>query len=165
MKEKMVIDAAGEAFIRLQEGCENHLYDDSGGNCTCGVGHLVHLGPTGSNLVAEEPYVNGLTEIQINELLMHDVATAEDAVNAYVEVQLNQYQFNALVDFTYECGGGALLHSTLLSLLNQGNYAAVPGQLMRWVYSEGKVSQDMVNRRNMEVALWVKVVDNSVAGN
>lgn len=154
MKFPMVINDAGESFIRLQEGCVMKLYDDIAGNSTIGVGHLVHLGKTGTDPVAEEPYVNGVTEQQVNELLMHDVSGAEDAVNSYVEVTLNQNQFTALVDFCFNLGGGALLHSTLLQVLNAGNISLVPTQLKRWVYADGKVSEDLIGRRAAEVALW-----------
>ncbi len=158
MKIPMVIDDAGEAFIRGQEGCKLYLYDDINGNCTIAVGHLVHHGATGTNPVAEEPYVGGCTDIQANELLMHDVAQAEEAVNSYVTVPLTQGQFNALVDFCFNEGSGRLMHSTLLELLNHGLYDAVPAQLQRWVYSGGEKSTDLIRRRAQEEDLWNKTV-------
>ncbi|TAN46831.1 MAG: hypothetical protein EPN21_19290 [Methylococcaceae bacterium] len=91
-------------------------------------------------------YVNGLTAGQADILLCQDLAPAEDAVNGAVTVSLTQNQFDALVSFTFNVGKGAFLGSTLLKLLNQGQYGQVPVQLERWNRSGGQVVQGLVNR-------------------
>jgi lysozyme len=58
--------------------------------------------------------------------LLEDVAYAEHAVQHLVKVPLTQNQFSALCSFTYNEGAGRLQTSTLLKVLNAGNYAAAP---------------------------------------
>jgi lysozyme len=80
----------------------------------------------------------------------------EDAIERLVHVDLNQNQFDALTSFVYNCGIGALEKSTLLKLLNQGKYEAVPAQLMRWVNAGGKRYEGLVRRRKAEGALFAE---------
>jgi lysozyme len=53
-----------------------------------------------------------------------DVAAAERAVNALVRMNLIQGQFDALVSFAYNLGVGTLERSTLLRLVEAGEFAA-----------------------------------------
>jgi lysozyme len=79
-------------------------------------------------------------------------------VNSHVKVPLDQDQFDALVDFCFNAGIGAFYGSTLLKLLNQGNYDAIPEELKKWnkCHIDGvlTVVQGLVNRRNNEILLW-----------
>jgi GH24 family phage-related lysozyme (muramidase) len=94
--------------------------------------------------------------------LREDLEAAADDVARLVKVPLNENQFGALVSFTYNLGAGnprdpksgGLANSTLLRLLNQGNYDAVPAQLGRFVFSKGKKMGGLVRRRANEAALW-----------
>jgi lysozyme len=53
-------------------------------------------------------------------------------IQQLVNVPLNQNQIDALVSFVYNIGLGAFQDSTLLKLLNQGNYAAAAKEFPRW---------------------------------
>ena len=108
----------------------------------------------GTNPTAEEPYLDGCTELQAMQLLALDVASAEHAITWCVKPPLNQNQFDCLVDFTFNLGTGSLLHSTLLQVLNADNYSAVPAELARWTYAGGKQSPDLIRRRQAEADLW-----------
>jgi lysozyme len=90
----------------------------------------------------------------VTDLLSQDVKPAEQSVNNGVKVSLNQNQFDALVSFTFNVGGGAFSSSTLLKVLNQGQYDQVPDQLRRWTKSGGRTVQGLVNRRENEIKLW-----------
>ena len=67
---------------------------------------------------------------------------------------LTQPQFDALVSFVFNVGGGNFQTSTLLKELNAGHVAAVPGQLARWNTAGGQVLQGLVNRRRAEGELF-----------
>jgi lysozyme len=56
----------------------------------------------------------------------------------------------ALIDFTYNLGGGSLRASTLRRKVNAGDWAAVPGELRKWVRGGGKVLSGLVARREAE---------------
>jgi lysozyme len=59
------------------------------------------------------------------------------------------------VSFTYNEGSGRLQASTLLKDLNAGNYAAVPTQLMKWVYGGGTKLAGLVTRREAERTIFL----------
>ena len=136
----------GLSFIERHEGFVDHLYNDSAGNCTIGYGHLLHQG--GCNSSDRARYPHGISRAQARNLLGADVGVAERAVRSDVKVRLNQHQFDALVSFTFNIGTNAFKRSTLLRVLNQGHYAQVPAQMMRWT------TGGLESRRRDEVRLW-----------
>lgn len=148
----MDISDNGVKFIASHEGFRAKAYNDVAGHATIGYGHLIHTGPLNGTEPAE--FRGTITKARAEELLRGDVATAVAAVNNSVEVPLNQHQFDALVSFTFNLGGGNLARSDLLKRLNNGEYDAVPAELMRWTRAGGKVYQGLVNRRTQESALW-----------
>lgn len=143
------------------EGSEGKVYKDSAGLPTIGVGHLLtkdelHSGKI-SILGKSVHYRDGLSEQQIRDLLKQDIVSREAAVTNLVRVPLTQNQFDALVSFVFNVGRHAFQNSTLLKKLNAGQYDEVPNQLERWVYSGGKKTEGLVNRRRNEIALWSSV--------
>ena len=67
---------------------------------------------------------------------------------------LNQDQFDALVCFTYNVGSGSLHGSTLLTLLNQGQYDQVPAQMLRWNKVNHEPVAGLTRRRTAEGVLF-----------
>lgn len=148
----------GRALLTQWEGKENRVYCDSAGLPTIGVGHLLTRDEISSGKILIDgmlvKYGNGLADQQIDKLLEQDLAWAESAVNTYIDVELNQNQFDALCSFTFNIGKQAFHSSTLRKVLNQGRYDLVPEQLARWNRSGGKVILGLVNRRNNEITLF-----------
>jgi lysozyme len=140
----MGISLAGLAAIKKHEGYRATPYKDVAGFWTGGYGH---------KLEAWE-HKETRTEEEWTRILAQDVATAETAVNNLVKVPLEQYQFDALVSFVYNVGVGAFRRSTMLKLLNQGNYSAAAGEFSKWVKAGGKTVQGLVNRRTAEANLF-----------
>lgn len=64
-----------------------------------------------------------------------------------------------MVSFVFNTGVAAFAGSTLLKLLNKGQYASVPAQLARWnkgtVNGKKVVLRGLSNRRAAEAGLWV----------
>lgn len=96
------------------------------------------------------------TERQAEHGLRVDLMRFENAVSRLVTVPLTDNQFSALVSFAFNVGVSAFQKSTLLRRLNAGDYDAVPGELMKWTRSKGRVMQGLVNRRSAEAGLWAK---------
>jgi lysozyme len=142
----------GAAFIGHFEGFSARLYNDPVGHCTIGFGHLVHRGPINGSEPAE--FKQGITRERGLEILRQDASTASDAVARLVRTPLNPHQRDALISFTYNLGAGALETSTLLQLLNQGDYGSVPTQLNRWTKAGGRQLPGLVARRKAEGALF-----------
>lgn len=91
---------------------------------------------------------------QAQAWFVEDMAWAQQAVLNAVTVALNQNQFDALVSFTENEGAAAFERSTLLRLLNEGNYAGAAAQFSCWVYQDGQILPGLVTRRQQEAALF-----------
>jgi lysozyme len=153
-------------FMREVEGCSEFVYLDSSGFPTIGIGHkLTRNELTSGKIVIKNEYIkykDGLTEDQINNLTLQDLKVASDCVDISIlkTIILNQNQYDALVSFCFNVGCGAFRGSTLRKLLNQGLYNEVPSQLKRWVHDyKGNIVEGLVNRRNKEIELWSKSVE------
>ena len=95
------------------------------------------------------------TEEQAEEALKEEVVGYCRYVEEYVKVPLNQNQFDALVSWTYNLGPTSLKKSTMLKVLNKGNYDEVPEQIKRWNKARGQVLNGLVRRRDTEAELFV----------
>lgn len=96
------------------------------------------------------------TEEQCTSYLIHEVEGKAAAVTKLVKTPLTQSMFDALVSFAYNVGVGALSDSTLLRMLNAGNYEAAGQQLLVWNKGGGRVLPGLVRRRDAEMALFFK---------
>jgi lysozyme len=140
----MNISAAGIKLIESFEGVRLTAYQDIKGIWTIGVGH------TGTDV---RPGMT-ITQAQAEQLLLADVAHAVATVNSCVTVTLNQDEFDALVDFAFNAGCGALEGSTLLKDLNGGNYTAAADQFEDWDHAAGKVVAGLLRRREAEAEMF-----------
>ncbi|MCC6411164.1 MAG: glycoside hydrolase family protein [Saprospiraceae bacterium] len=114
---------------------------------------MVHTGRC--NGTEPEEFRRGITQDRATALLRERLQQFEDAINRLVTVNLSQTQFDALASFVFNIGVGSFNHSTLLRVLNEGNYAQVPVEMNKWVHiNRTQVSQGLVNRRRMEAALF-----------
>lgn len=102
-------------------------YLDPVGIPTIGYGSTFDL--NGARITMQTP---PMTTDQCDELLGAVLEKFAASVNSLVKVQLSQNQFDALVDFAYNAGVANLASSTLLRLLNAGNYQGAAGQFQLW---------------------------------
>lgn len=136
----MDISPAGIDFIKANENCRLAPYDDSGGRATIGWGHLI--------LPGEAWDTAPITQQQADDLLHDDLATSIAAVNRLADPSCNQSQFDALCDFCFNLGEGALT-----TMLGHG-WELVPMQMVRWDHAGGKVLEGLERRRQAEAALF-----------
>ena len=130
----------GIALTKSFESCRLTAYQDIKGIWTIGFGHV---GPE---------VVEGLTwtQDQADSQLVLDLTKAEHAVNTLVTVPLTQGQFDAMVDFAFNLGCNAEKGSTLLKLVNQGDFANAAAQFELWDHAAGKVVAGLLRRRIAE---------------
>lgn len=57
----LTLSDTGARLMRVNEGFKPNPYNDSAGNCTVGIGHLIHFGKCNGD-ATERPYAGGLTE-------------------------------------------------------------------------------------------------------
>lgn len=144
MNENLEFDRDGINLVELSEGVRLTAYRDDVGVLTIGYGH------TGPDVYEGQT----ITKMEADQLLMHDVRSAERDVHAMVKVPLNQPKYDALVDFVFNLGGPALHGSTLLRLLNAGDYAGADAEFKKWDHAGGKVLAGLTKRRAAEAALF-----------
>lgn len=140
---------AGLDFITEREGYRVAVYKDSAGFPTVGVGHLLT-----SAEKAVLPVGTRISHEEVMAYLAKDVRKAENAIAKYVTVPLNQNQFDALASFTFNLGTGALAGSSLVTVLNHGEYKAAAHLLNRYVMAGGKRTAGLVTRRKAEEVLF-----------
>lgn len=144
----MKTSANGIAHIKEFEGFRGKRYLCPANKPTIGYGHVIVDSERATLWGAD------LTEEQATKLLMKDLVRFEDAVLAMVAVPLTQGQFDALVSFAYNLGEAKLRSSTLLKLLNAGDYDGARKQINRWVYSNSKKLEGLIRRRARETEMF-----------
>lgn len=144
----MKISSNGIAVLKYFEDCHLKAYPDP---ATGGAPWTIGWGHTGPEVK------RGLvwTQNQADDALVADLARFERAVSAAVHVPLNQGQFDALVSFTYNLGEGNLKSSTLLKMVNAGNFAGAAEQFKRWNKANGKTMRGLTRRRAAEQCLFL----------
>jgi lysozyme len=145
----MKISDAGITMIKNFEGFSGKAYRCPAGKITIGFGH------TAPELTMRD----SITRARAEEILKHDLEWAAAAVNKYVKVDITQPQFDALVSLVFNIGAGAFMKSTLLKILNKGQYDAVPAQLARWNKVGSKASPGLTRRRQAEADMWLQSSD------
>lgn len=86
------------------------------------------------------------------EILHVDLSECIEQVNDRVKVPVTQGQFDALMSFTFNCGGGNL--NRLIQPLNRGDYDVCRGDFAHYVRSKGEVMRGLERRRQAEQVLW-----------
>jgi len=137
-------------LIKLSEGFSSKPYYCPAGIPTIGYGSTRDT--DGKPITMSHPPI---TEQQAYNLCLATLKTYEDAVNRYVQVPINSNQFDALVDFAYNMGTGALKTSTLLKKLNKEDYVGASEEFGKWVYGGGKKLKGLVTRRQREKELFL----------
>jgi lysozyme len=79
-------------------------------------------------------------------------------MNKIIKVPINKNQQLALMSLRYNIGPNAFANSTLLKILNSGNYAGTALRFAEWRLFEGKINKGLVNRRELERQLFNKPV-------
>jgi lysozyme len=142
----MLASRAALDIIKQFEGCRLKAYPDpgtGGAPWTIGYGHTKGVA---RGMV--------ITQNDAEDFLHIDILKFEKGVDALIKVELQQHQFDALVSFAFNCGIGNLQSSTLLKMVNAGNFDAVPAQFMKWTRAAGRELPGLVRRRRAEAALW-----------
>ena len=141
------ITQAGLDLICHFEGFSPLIYLCPAGYPTIGYGHLI----TEAN---KEQFLDGIDELEALDLLKTDVQKAERAVLRLINVPLTDGQFDALVSFAFNLGGGALQRSTLRRKVNRQEHSAVPTEFMKWVWAGGRKQKGLVRRRKAEARIY-----------
>jgi lysozyme len=137
-------------FLIRHEGEVLDAYHDPVGFPTQGVGHL--LSRKAWAPLGQWPRI---TQEQSRAWLAQDVMLAQAAILRQVVVPLSNEQLLALNSFVFNLGAGALEMSTLLRMLNRGDYEGAADQFPRWVYAGRVRLPGLVRRRHEEREIFL----------
>jgi len=141
-------------LIKQFEGCRLTAYEDVAGIWTIGYG-------TASTSGIVNIYEGlTITEDQAEDYLKQQLQKTADEVNRLLTVPVTQNQFDALLDFAYNVGCGNLKSSTLLKLVNQGDYDNASNEFLKWDKAGGQVVSGLLRRRTAEQTLFNTPDDN-----
>jgi lysozyme len=87
---------------------------------------------------------------QALERKLRDVQKFEGAIKHCVTVPLAQHEYDAYVALAYNIGQQAFCSSTLVRLLNAGDYAGACKQILRWDRFKGQQVRGLTLRRERE---------------
>ena len=161
--ENLSMSAQGLVALRQNEGAVMRHYNDAAGNCTFGVGTLLHHGRC-----TDEEMARPVTEADVNRQLGRGVATAEAAVRRQVRSHaLTQSQFDALVSFVYNTG--ATRAAPVLAAANRGEMAQVSTLMANYVFIHPRGAngrrgapvrlQGLVRRRDAESGPFARAAE------
>lgn len=98
-----------------------------------------------------------ISRSEAERLLRQDLEYFEIQLRKLIEVKLTQNQYDALLSFIFNIGETQFRNSTLLRILNSGNYESAIKEFNRWVYANGKVLAGLERRRNQEASLFARI--------
>jgi lysozyme len=141
----LALSAVALVGIAVHEGYEGNAYQDIVGIWTIGFGTTEGVRPNQT-----------ITPVAALQRKLTDVQKFEGALKQCVTVPLSQNEYDAYISLAYNIGSGAFCNSTLVRLLNQGQYDMACQQILRWNRAGGKVVQGLVNRRQAEYKLCIQ---------
>lgn len=149
----MRISEKGLNLIKKYEGFSSKPYMCPANVPTIGYGSTYY--PNGTKVKISDGKISEEDATQILEYIAQK--DFGSAVNKFVIVDLTQNQFDALVSFAYNIGRTSFENSTLLKLLNRGEYEAAAEQFEKWNKSGGRVLSGLTKRRFDEQKLFLSL--------
>jgi lysozyme len=144
------ISNLGLELIKKYEGFKAKAYLCPAKVITIGYGSTYYEDGTKVKLT-DSP----ITQERATELLEALLVSYERSVDSYCVDTINQYQFDALCSFAYNCGVGNLKSSTLLKKVNKNpNDPTIKDEFLKWNKGGGKVLSGLTKRRIEEAQLY-----------
>lgn len=141
------VDEALVDFTASWEGFRSRAYKDVGGHWTIGFGDCTFNSEPSYTVTYAEAW---------NTLKNTLNVFAKQVAELTVGLNLNQTQFNACVDFSYNLGIEAFATSDLLANIKQClDNNTIIGDFTAWDHCDGEVVQGLLKRREAEATLFL----------
>jgi lysozyme len=147
MTDGQTLSYDGLQKLKRREAFSSVPYNDPPGSNNWSIGY-------GHQIKASESFTQ-VDSFMAEQLLAADVQDAEDAVNSNVSATLTQVQFDALVSFVYNVGGGAFARGSIPEKLNAGNFDAALATMRLYIKAGGTVSASLISRRADEIGQFL----------
>ena len=142
---------ASSDLVHALEGIEKFSatpYDDAErptSNATIGFGRKLHSGKV-TDADRKKWGPKGISRTRAEGMLRQDIGGTEHEINTDVRVPLRQNQFDALVSLTLNIGNEAFRNSTLVRLLNRGDYEGAANEFPHWERSGSAHPKGLLRR-------------------
>lgn len=140
----MNLSQRGLDVIKSFEGFSSKAYLCPSGIWTNGYGH--------TNGVTKDTPEISVFDAEKN--LQSDLAISQNIVDRLIKVPLAQGQYDALVSFTFNLGGGCLQRSTLRQKVNREDHEGAVLEFSKWIYGGGRKLPGLIARRKAEAMLY-----------
>lgn len=139
----------GLALIKYFEGVRAKPYKCPAGYWTVGVGHLITRSAELPDSWNRELELN-----EIDEILKKDLVKFENGVLRLLHPkQPTQFEFDALVSFSFNLGLGCFQRSTVRSAFKRNDKKRAGEVLLKYCYAGGRKLKGLIRRRIAEHAL------------
>lgn len=164
---KKSISNAGIQLIAEFEGKKNKAYLCSAKYLTIGVGHNIDAnnGKILKEVIGEKRFKEFetnkdsliLTEEEIGSLLSIDLTKYNLSLQKVLEnVELDQWEFDALLSLAFNIGVTAFKNSTIVKhLISKKPKEQIAHEFLRWSKINNKTSIGLLNRRYTEAAVFL----------
>lgn len=154
------IPGAAVDLVKRFESCRLRPYMDAANVWTIGWGHAMsHEGKLLIGMadrdIALAMYPSGMSQEDADDLLVEDMKTAADDVEAIVAAELSEGEYAALISFVFNLGIEKVRGSTLFKLLNGGDRKGAADALLEWIYAGDRILRGLVRRRVAERDLFL----------
>lgn len=147
----------GAEFISSWEGYTSTWEDVGDGYLTIGIGLAT------SSTLGKEVYASGVRSCpkeQAYEWLQEECQSCYEVIKSKLSdnnIILTQNKIDALISFSYNCGIGALLGSTLFKNILNGvtDATTIKSNFEAWSYCNGVVWEGLKKRRTSEANLYL----------
>lgn len=119
------VDQSTIALLEHFEGKRHKAYQDSEGNWTIGVGHLIKRQTR--DLLHRE-----LSEEEVIAILHRDLEKCTTALESRLNAGITRPQINALLSLCHNIGPDNFVKSEVMHYLNQGNIYKAADSFMNW---------------------------------
>lgn len=148
-------NSAGKAIMKSSEGWRSEAYyatpeEQKRGLLSIGFGFTYYA--DGSKIKLGDKMERSDGEKLFDE---HIVPAFEDKVRNLVTAEINENQFSALVSLCYNIGSGNLKTSTLLRLVNSGDFESAADEFPKWNKQNKRVLRGLTERRAKERELFL----------
>ena len=156
-----------EELAKPFESCSLESYWDCAGFPTNGWGNLLsretkkmlmkrlQLTAAQADMWLKETYPD-ITQDEADARFLVNLNKAYTSVKRLVKIQLSANQLAALTDFAFNVGGGNLQISTLLRLVNRGEFVDAADEFLKWNKAGGIVYRGLTRRRTVERKLFLE---------
>lgn len=148
------MNSTGLAIIKKFEGFRALPYLCPALVATIGYGST-YLPPNHSRVTMKHQRI---TKLEATCFLTWEVRSVSVSLSRRLKVRINDDQFSALVSLAYNIGMGNMRASTLLRLVNRGDFEGAQNEFWKWRRANGKILRGLVRRRKLEEMLFASQI-------